>query len=394
MVPIALADPLGRHDDARPDPVRPAHLRGGRQPRGRPARGHQRRPGADRGLHHLLDARRASPACSRSARSASSQSSTGRDIVLFGVGAAVVGGVSLFGGRGRLVQATVGALLISMITNGLGLLGYSAGITFLRHRRRARSSPRRSTRSPGDAPDRAHWPDSAGLRPVAGPRCGCASRRRPQLADAETSRCRGDPQPRPAPASTPTRRSSGSAQDYYLATSTMVWQPGIRLFHSTRPGQLDTGRPRAWRRRARAAGPGDPTQGIWAPSLTYDPADAAVLPGLLAGAQHDGALLRRRQLRGHRTGHRAARGARRPTSTASASTRRFFHDDDGRHWVVTLEWDPRDGYEHPGRHRARGVRRRSRRRLVGPSTAHLPRRHRPRLPGGPAPVPAGTATTT
>jgi len=59
------------------------------------------------------------------------QSSTGRDIVLQGVGAAVVGGVSLFGGRGRLVQAAVGALLISMITNGLGLLGYSAGFTFL-----------------------------------------------------------------------------------------------------------------------------------------------------------------------------------------------------------------------------------------------------------------------
>lgn len=59
------------------------------------------------------------------------QSSTGRDIVLSGVGAAVVGGVSLFGGRGRLIQAAVGALLISMITNGLGLLGYSAGFTFL-----------------------------------------------------------------------------------------------------------------------------------------------------------------------------------------------------------------------------------------------------------------------
>ena len=26
----------------------------------------------------------------------------------------------------------------------------------------------------------------------------------------------------------------------------------------------------------------------------------------------------------------------------------FLHDDDGRHWVVTLEWDPRDGYQHPG----------------------------------------------
>ena len=59
------------------------------------------------------------------------QSSTGRDIVLSGVGAAVVGGVSLFGGRGRFVQAAVGALLISMITNGLGLLGYSAGLTFV-----------------------------------------------------------------------------------------------------------------------------------------------------------------------------------------------------------------------------------------------------------------------
>ncbi len=59
------------------------------------------------------------------------QATLGRDIVLSGVGAAVIGGVSLFGGRGRLSQAAVGALLISMITNGLGLLGYSAGITFL-----------------------------------------------------------------------------------------------------------------------------------------------------------------------------------------------------------------------------------------------------------------------
>jgi len=59
------------------------------------------------------------------------QSSTGRDIVLSGVGAAVVGGVSLFGGRGRLAQAAVGALLIEMISTGLGLLGYSAGFTFV-----------------------------------------------------------------------------------------------------------------------------------------------------------------------------------------------------------------------------------------------------------------------
>jgi D-xylose transport system permease protein len=59
------------------------------------------------------------------------ESSAGRDIVLSGVAAAVVGGVSLFGGRGRLTQAAIGALLISMITNGLGLLGLSAGVTLL-----------------------------------------------------------------------------------------------------------------------------------------------------------------------------------------------------------------------------------------------------------------------
>jgi D-xylose transport system permease protein len=51
--------------------------------------------------------------------------------VLSGVAAAVVGGVSLFGGRGRLIHAAVGALVIAIIDNGLGLLGLPAGINFL-----------------------------------------------------------------------------------------------------------------------------------------------------------------------------------------------------------------------------------------------------------------------
>ena len=65
------------------------------------------------------------------------QATVGRDIVLCGVGAAVVGGVSLFGGRGRLLHAAVGALVISIITNGLGLLGLPGGHQLARHRRRA-----------------------------------------------------------------------------------------------------------------------------------------------------------------------------------------------------------------------------------------------------------------
>lgn len=55
----------------------------------------------------------------------------GHDTVLTGVAAAVVGGVSLFGGRGRLVHAAVGALVISVITNGLGLLNLGGGVNLI-----------------------------------------------------------------------------------------------------------------------------------------------------------------------------------------------------------------------------------------------------------------------
>ncbi|MET2010060.1 ABC transporter permease [Microbacterium chocolatum] len=64
-------------------------------------------------------------------RVGSVDAAVGRDIVLSGVAAAVVGGVSLFGGRGRLVHAAIGALVIAVITNGLGLLGLPAGVNLL-----------------------------------------------------------------------------------------------------------------------------------------------------------------------------------------------------------------------------------------------------------------------
>jgi len=55
----------------------------------------------------------------------------GHDTVLSGVAAAVVGGVSLFGGRGRLIHAAIGAVVIAIITNGLGLLNLGGGINLL-----------------------------------------------------------------------------------------------------------------------------------------------------------------------------------------------------------------------------------------------------------------------
>jgi D-xylose transport system permease protein len=43
------------------------------------------------------------------------------NILLFAVAAAVIGGTSLFGGRGKPRDAILGALVIVMIPNGIGL---------------------------------------------------------------------------------------------------------------------------------------------------------------------------------------------------------------------------------------------------------------------------------
>jgi D-xylose transport system permease protein len=55
----------------------------------------------------------------------------GGTILLDAIAAAVIGGTSLFGGRGRVISALLGALIISTVANGLALLGYSAAIQFM-----------------------------------------------------------------------------------------------------------------------------------------------------------------------------------------------------------------------------------------------------------------------
>ncbi|HEX3588403.1 MAG TPA: ABC transporter permease [Pseudonocardiaceae bacterium] len=46
--------------------------------------------------------------------------------LLFAVGAAVIGGTSLFGGKGRLRDAVLGGAVLAIVQNGLGLLGFQA----------------------------------------------------------------------------------------------------------------------------------------------------------------------------------------------------------------------------------------------------------------------------
>ncbi len=50
----------------------------------------------------------------------------GGTLVLYAVAAAVIGGASLFGGRGKPVHALLGGVVIAAVYNGLGLLGVSA----------------------------------------------------------------------------------------------------------------------------------------------------------------------------------------------------------------------------------------------------------------------------
>jgi D-xylose transport system permease protein len=52
--------------------------------------------------------------------------SGGGTILLDAISAAVIGGTSLFGGRGEVKSALLGGLIIAMIANGIDLVGYSA----------------------------------------------------------------------------------------------------------------------------------------------------------------------------------------------------------------------------------------------------------------------------
>jgi D-xylose transport system permease protein len=55
----------------------------------------------------------------------------GGTLVLYAVAAAVIGGASLFGGRGKMIHALLGGIVIATIYNGMGLLGLAADYQFM-----------------------------------------------------------------------------------------------------------------------------------------------------------------------------------------------------------------------------------------------------------------------
>ena len=135
--------------------------------------------------------------------------------------------------------------------------------------------------------------------------------------------------------------------DYYVAVSTFEWLPGIPVYHSkdlknwelythifTEPEQMNL-------KRLPSA------KGVWAPCLTYCEEEELfyVVYGIMnsMNARYfdvDNYVITSKDIKGpwsepvylHSAGFDAS----------------LFHDGDGRKWVVSLEWETREGYEKPG----------------------------------------------
>lgn len=135
--------------------------------------------------------------------------------------------------------------------------------------------------------------------------------------------------------------------DYYLAVSTFEWFPGIPVYHSrdlknwelythvlTDDREVDL-------KKLPSA------KGIWAPCLTYCEEEDLfyVVYGVMnsMNARYfdvDNFVITAKDIKGpwskpvylHSSGFDAS----------------MFHDEDGRKWVVSLEWETREGYEKPG----------------------------------------------
>jgi len=60
-----------------------------------------------------------------------STSLDGGTLVLYAVAAAVIGGTSLFGGRGKALHGVLGGIVIAAIDNGMGLVGFSAASKYM-----------------------------------------------------------------------------------------------------------------------------------------------------------------------------------------------------------------------------------------------------------------------
>lgn len=135
--------------------------------------------------------------------------------------------------------------------------------------------------------------------------------------------------------------------DYYLAVSTFEWMPGIPVYHSRDLKHWElythilTDDTLVDLKKLPSA------KGIWAPCLTYCEKEDMfyIVYGIMnsMNARYfdvDNYLMKASDIKG-------------PWSTpvylhSAGFDASILHDDDGRKYVVSLEWETREGYEKPG----------------------------------------------
>ncbi|MDE7313983.1 MAG: glycoside hydrolase family 43 protein [Eubacterium sp.] len=135
--------------------------------------------------------------------------------------------------------------------------------------------------------------------------------------------------------------------DYYAAVSTFEWMPGIPVYHS-----FDL---KHWELYTHVITDDEAVdlkklpsaKGIWAPCLTY--CEAEDLFYVVYGVMHsmnaryfdvDNYVITAKDIKGPWS---------RPAYLHSAGfDASLFHDDNGKKYVVSLEWETREGYEKPG----------------------------------------------
>ncbi|MFR6167899.1 MAG: glycoside hydrolase family 43 protein [Blautia wexlerae] len=135
--------------------------------------------------------------------------------------------------------------------------------------------------------------------------------------------------------------------DYYMAVSTFEWFPGIPIYHSRDMKNWELYSHALQNDREPDLRKLPSAKGIWAPCLTYCEADELfyVVYGVMnsMNARYfdvDNYLITAKDPKGpwsepvylHSTGFDAS----------------MFHDDDGKKYIVALDWETRTAYEKPG----------------------------------------------
>ncbi|GKX30698.1 glycoside hydrolase 43 family protein [Vallitalea longa] len=134
---------------------------------------------------------------------------------------------------------------------------------------------------------------------------------------------------------------------YYIATSTFEWFPGIPIYKSKdlKNWKLVN---HAVKKTSQVNLKGiDSALGIWAPALSYDESTKKfyLCFSVVSGAMNNNFDVDNYVIE---TEDIEKEWSEPVYLNSSGFDPAMFHDDDGRKWVVNLEWDFREGYEHPG----------------------------------------------